>query len=181
MRLSPAGQLEVVFVYGDGLSVTGTTGITRNVHRPGYGIGVAGPGAAPSAPFPVPPGLVAQILASLDGRPGGRGGAPTVPTDATIAASRRRPGDLGGYPDEPPVRIARPHAFAPAANQSEYCAARVRGEHDPSHRQPGHRQQRDPPAAARHPDREQPGGPRRSPIMRPCMSQIAPAISISGQ
>ena len=87
MRLSPAGQLEVVFVYGDGLNVTGTTGITQSVRRPGYGIGVAGPGAAPSAPFPVPPGLVAQILASLDGRPGGRGGAPTVPTDATIAAS----------------------------------------------------------------------------------------------
>jgi len=87
MKLAPGGELDVVFVYGDGLTVTGTTGIAQTVRRPGYAITVAGPGAAPSAPYPAPAGFVAQLLTQLDGRPGGRGGAPILPTEQLVANS----------------------------------------------------------------------------------------------
>jgi hypothetical protein len=48
---------------------------------------VAGRGAAPSTPSPAPPGASAALLAQLDGRSGGNGGARTVPTDTTVANS----------------------------------------------------------------------------------------------
>src|SRR4051794_22217390 len=81
IKMAPGGELDVVFVYGDGLTVTGTTGIAQTVTRPGYAITVAAPGAAPSAPYPAPAGFMAQLLTQLDGRPGGRGGAPILPTE----------------------------------------------------------------------------------------------------
>jgi hypothetical protein len=83
----PGGSLEAVFIYGRGLTVTGTTGASQTLQRPGFAVSIAGPGAAPSAPFPVPPGQLAQLLAQLDGRPGASGGARTVPTDQTVVSS----------------------------------------------------------------------------------------------
>src|SRR5437763_11033648 len=84
---APGGSVEAVFIYGRGLTVTGTTGATQVVQRPGFAVSIAGPGAAPSAPFPVPPGQLAQLLAQLDGRPGASGGARVVPTEQAVAAS----------------------------------------------------------------------------------------------
>ena len=78
---APGGAVEAVFIYGRGLTVTGTTGATQIVQRPGFAVSVAGPGAAPSAPFPVPPGQLAQLLAQLDGRRGASGGARIIPTE----------------------------------------------------------------------------------------------------
>src|SRR5262249_58320081 len=48
---------------------------------------VPGMGAAPSNTAPAPPGTAAALLAQLDGRAGGTGGARTVPTETVVAAS----------------------------------------------------------------------------------------------
>ena len=84
---SPTGALQAVFIYGHGLTVTGTTGATQTLQRPGFAVTIAGPGASPSAPFPVPPGQLAQLVSQLDGRRGATGGARTVPTEQAVAAS----------------------------------------------------------------------------------------------
>ena len=85
--LAPDGQLQVIFGYGAGVTVTGLNGLAQTITRPGFQVTVAGRGAAPSAPSPTPPGAAAALLAQLDGRPGGNGGARTIPTDATVANS----------------------------------------------------------------------------------------------
>src|SRR6266851_1136058 len=61
------GALKAVFIHGRDLVVTGTTGASETLHRPGYAVTIAGPGAAPSRPFRVPPEDLAQFLAQLDG------------------------------------------------------------------------------------------------------------------
>jgi len=87
LNQAPNGSLQAVFIYGRGLTVTGTTGATQTLQRPGFAVTIAGPGAAPSAPFPVPPVQLAQLVSQLDGRRGGSGGARTVPTEQAVAAS----------------------------------------------------------------------------------------------
>ena len=87
LNQAPNGSLQAVFIYGRGLTVTGTTGASQTLQRPGFAVTIAGPGAAPSTPFPVPPVQLAQLVSQLDGRRGGSGGARTVPTDASVAAS----------------------------------------------------------------------------------------------
>lgn len=81
------GQLNVYFIYGIGTSVIGTNGAVETMRRPGFVITVAGPGASPSAPYRAPPGALARLLAELDGRAGGAGGASRPPSDASILAS----------------------------------------------------------------------------------------------
>jgi hypothetical protein len=85
--LSPEGKLDTIFAYGKGAVVTGLNGISQTITRPGFQITVPGRGAAPSAPSPAPPGASAAILAQLDGRPGGTGGATAIPTDSNVASS----------------------------------------------------------------------------------------------
>jgi FecR protein len=93
-NLTPTGQVEVVFLYGKGLTVTGG-GVTQTIGRPGFAVTVAGRGAVPSYPVPAPPGLLAAFSAALDGRTGGTGGARTPPTDQSIApASTVISGDI---------------------------------------------------------------------------------------
>src|SRR6516164_3113063 len=87
VNLSPDGQLQVVFGYGLGVTVTGLNGIAQTITRPGFQVTVAGRGAAPSEPSPAPPGATTALLAQLDGRPGRNGGARTVPTDTMVANS----------------------------------------------------------------------------------------------
>jgi FecR protein len=87
LDLTMEGRMEAIFIYGRTLTVTGAGGVTQTLSRPGYAIGIAGAGGAPSAPFPVPPGQIAQLVGHLDGRVGATGGAPTVPSDATVARS----------------------------------------------------------------------------------------------
>jgi hypothetical protein len=92
---APNGQLEAIFIYGRSLSITGATGASETLSRPGYSVTIAAPGAAPSKPFPVAPGRIATLLSLLDGRSGGSGGASVIPTDQMVAASDRTyTGDL---------------------------------------------------------------------------------------
>jgi trimeric autotransporter adhesin len=79
--------LEVIFVYGKGVTVTGLNGVSQTITRPGFEVTVSGPGASPSAPSPAPPGATAALVAQLDGRAGGNGGAPTVPTEVMVTSS----------------------------------------------------------------------------------------------
>jgi hypothetical protein len=81
------GPLDVVFVFGQGVTVTGNTGATQAILRPGFSVSVAGPGAAPTPPAPAAPGQIAGLLARMDGRSGGSGGATTVPTEASVTGS----------------------------------------------------------------------------------------------
>ena len=87
MDQKPSGPLDVVFVFGKGITVTGRTGITRTIYSPGFSVSVAGPGASPTPPAPAPPGRLAALLTQMDGRPGANGGATTVPTDASVTSS----------------------------------------------------------------------------------------------
>jgi hypothetical protein len=87
LDLTTEGRMEAIFIYGRALTVTGVGGVTETLHRPGFAISIAGPGGTPSAPFPVPPGRIAQLVGHLDGRVGASGGARAVPSDATVARS----------------------------------------------------------------------------------------------
>jgi trimeric autotransporter adhesin len=85
--LTPGGKLSVIFVYGKGVTITGLNGASQTITRPGFEVTVSGPGASPSDPAPAPPRAAAALLAQLDGRAGGNGGAPIVPTEVTVANS----------------------------------------------------------------------------------------------
>src|SRR5437763_4251493 len=87
LKQAPNGFLEAIFIYGHSLIVTGQAGASQTLRRPGYAITVAGPGASPSEPHPVPPGELAELLGQLDGRPGANGGAAIIPTDPMVARS----------------------------------------------------------------------------------------------
>src|SRR6266851_3998769 len=82
-----SGSLEVIFVYGKGITVTGLNGIAQTITRPGWEVTVSAPGSSPSEPAPAPPGAAAALLAQLDGRSGGNGGATTTPTEIMVADS----------------------------------------------------------------------------------------------
>src|SRR5215472_309089 len=87
MDQQATGPLDVVFVFGKGVTVTGRTGATQTIYRPGFSVSVVGPGAAPTPPAPAAPGQIAGLLGRMDGRSGGSGGATTVPTEARVASS----------------------------------------------------------------------------------------------
>ena len=79
--------LEVIFVYGQGVTVTGLNGASQTLTRPGFEVTVSAPGAAPSDPAPAPRGATEAMLAQLDGRAGGNGGAPMAPTEVMVTES----------------------------------------------------------------------------------------------
>ena len=79
--------LQVIFVYGKGVTVTGLNGASQTLTRPGFEVTVSRPGASPSDPGPAPPGATAAMLAQLDGRAGGNGGAPVGADRSTVTNS----------------------------------------------------------------------------------------------
>jgi hypothetical protein len=86
LDLTIEGRMEAIFIYGQSLTVTGRSGVSQTLRRPGYEISVA-PDAVPSPPVAVPPGRIAQLVGHLDGRVGASAGARTVPSDATVVRS----------------------------------------------------------------------------------------------
>ena len=87
VNLAAGGNLDVIFVYGKGVTVTGQNGVSETITRSGWHVTVSGPGGVPSNPAPSPPGAATALLAQLDGRAGHSGGATTIPTEVTVAAS----------------------------------------------------------------------------------------------
>jgi FecR protein len=81
----PGGKSEIIFVYGKAVTITGADGSSQQLYRPGFAVDVDG--GHVSVPHQAPPPTTVSILAQLDGRTGGNGGAATVPTDTTVAAS----------------------------------------------------------------------------------------------
>src|SRR5205823_13044929 len=53
-NLDRNGQLRAIFIYGRELTVTGITGASQKIERPGYEVTIAGRGAPPSLPFQSP-------------------------------------------------------------------------------------------------------------------------------
>jgi len=117
--LTPDGGLQVIFGYGAGVTVTGLNGLAQTITRPGFQVTVAGRGAAPSTPSPAPPGAAAALLAQLDGRPGGNGGARTIPTDATVANSGIAAAVSSTAPVGTPVQTQQPPRVANAVQQAQ--------------------------------------------------------------
>jgi len=90
--LSADGVLNVVFVYGKELTVTGRNGVITRVRRPGFAVSVGGFDQSPSAPYQAPPGLIGGLLGQLQGPPPSQTQPPAPPTslagitDAKVAA-----------------------------------------------------------------------------------------------
>ena len=84
MTVQPGGKLDVFFIYGHAVTVTGTNGVTQTMTRPGFAITVSAPGASPSPPAPAPPGAINAVLVQVDGRSGASGGAAQAPTELTV-------------------------------------------------------------------------------------------------
>jgi hypothetical protein len=96
MNLTKGGEMQVAFLFGKGLTVTGGCAaqsivapgcVTQTITRPGYSVSVSARGAAPSSPAPMPSGALSGMLAQLTGRSGATGGATTIPTDTSVANS----------------------------------------------------------------------------------------------
>src|SRR5579884_520765 len=77
---APGRPLEVIFLYGQAVQVTGQSGCAQTISRPSFEVTVAAPGACPSSPSLAPPSAIAAIVAHVDGTPGQTGGARNVPT-----------------------------------------------------------------------------------------------------
>lgn len=77
------GRVTIAFLFGKSSSITTASGTVVLV-RPGYATVIAGPGAAPSAPFQMPSAEIAALVAQLDGRQGGNGGSGTAPTPVLV-------------------------------------------------------------------------------------------------
>src|SRR5262249_2656927 len=100
--LGTDGKLEVICAaLCKGITVTGLNGVSKTITAPGFEVTVSGPGAAPSGPAPAPPGAAAALLTQLDGRPGGSGGARTIPTETMVASS-----GIGQAVQQSPVPVA---------------------------------------------------------------------------
>ena len=119
VNLTPDGGLQVIFGYGAGVTVTGLNGLAQTLTRPGFQVTVTGRGAAPSTPSPAPPGASAALLAQLDGRPGGNGGARTVPTDTTVANSGIAAAVSSTAPARVQVQTQQPPRVANAVQQAQ--------------------------------------------------------------
>ena len=87
MDLLADGHLDVMFLYGKALTITGNNGVSQTITRPGFAVTIAGPGAVPTPPAPAPPGALGKFLASLGGHVGSTAGARTAPSDSTVAQS----------------------------------------------------------------------------------------------
>ena len=70
MDLGADGHLDVLFLYGKALTVTGTSGVSQTITRPGFAVSVAGRGAVPSSPALPPPGTLGKFLNALAGHAG---------------------------------------------------------------------------------------------------------------
>lgn len=80
-------QLNVIFLYGAELTVTGLNGVSETARTPGFAISIPCAGGSPSQPFALPPGSSAAFLRALNGEVGRNGGADVTLTASNLAAS----------------------------------------------------------------------------------------------
>jgi trimeric autotransporter adhesin len=79
----PKFEEHIVFVYGDGLTISALNGAVETLARAGYEVTISPLGNL-SPPHPVPPGRLGELTALLDGEAGQTGGASNVPNDAAV-------------------------------------------------------------------------------------------------
>jgi hypothetical protein len=117
MNTDRTGKTEAIFIFGDGLTVTGLNGIGKTILRPGYGVNVGASGVV-SDPFAVPAQTLAAFLQQLNGRPDSSGGATVVPTDATVAGSGLPATIAGIAPPVPATSILAAEQIAASLSNS---------------------------------------------------------------
>jgi hypothetical protein len=83
-------QLNVIFLYGAELTVTGLNGVSETTKTPGFAISIPCAGASPSQPFALPPGSTGALLRALNGEVGRNGGA-----DVGLTASNLQQSGIG--------------------------------------------------------------------------------------
>ncbi len=86
-KIDRNGKTAAVFIFGNGLKVTGNVGGTADPQTARICDHRAQRTGRLRDPAPVPPGLLAEFTLQLDGRSGSTGGAAVVPTDAEVASS----------------------------------------------------------------------------------------------
>src|SRR5215469_15807719 len=86
LKVSPSGQVEVIFLYGLALFVRAHNQ-TEVITHPGWSVTVSGPGATPSQAAPASTAEIASLLNLLSGRIGSTGGARSVPTEFIVGSS----------------------------------------------------------------------------------------------
>ncbi|HYM74312.1 MAG TPA: FecR domain-containing protein [Stellaceae bacterium] len=79
-------HLDVVFLYGKGLTVTAAN-VSQTITRPSFYVTIPGRGAPPSAPAAAPAGTLSTLLGELSGHSGATGGSSNPPSDAGVASS----------------------------------------------------------------------------------------------
>lgn len=84
LNIQHDGVTQVIFLYGDGITLRDAQGVVRSVTRPGFEITISRNGQS-TPPQPTPPQQLAQFTTLLDGQNGGTGGAPVIPTNASVA------------------------------------------------------------------------------------------------
>lgn len=83
VSITSGGQTQVIFLYGNALTVSGINGVVQSITRPGFEVSIS-PAGNISTPQPASSQQLAQFTGSLDGRSGGSGGASVVPTDSVV-------------------------------------------------------------------------------------------------
>jgi hypothetical protein len=99
-------SLQVVFLYGDALTVTAAN-ITQVITRPGFSVTIARAGTPPTSPGPPPAGTTQKLIGQLAAKSGQSGGSSHPPSDASVAASSV-PGDVSGKSRQATHRCKRP-------------------------------------------------------------------------
>ena len=94
--LAPDGRLQVIFGYGNGVTITGLNGISQTITRPGFQVTVAGRGAAPVGSRPgasrAPPRQSWRSSTASPAARAARGRSRPTPWSPTAASLRRFPG-----------------------------------------------------------------------------------------
>jgi trimeric autotransporter adhesin len=81
--ITAGGKTDVIFIYGNGLTIAGVNGAVQSITRPGYEVTI-NPSGAISSPQAVSAAVLGQLNTQFDGQQGQTGGATGTLTDATV-------------------------------------------------------------------------------------------------
>jgi hypothetical protein len=83
VNITVGGQTQVIFIYGNGLTIAAINGAVQTITRPGFEVTIT-PTGAMSPPTAVPAIVLGELTSQLDGEQGQSGGASTPPTNASV-------------------------------------------------------------------------------------------------
>ena len=115
----PGGASNVIFVFGKAVNVTGASGCSQQLYRPGFQVSIAKPGDCPSNPQAATLGTMSAILLALDGRTGGNGGIANIPNDAVVPTNIAGAPGTGIQPPPSPGTSPPPPTTSPPQVQTQ--------------------------------------------------------------